>query len=522
MNQVYNKKTAGVLMPLFSMRTNEDWGVGDFDALDKWLEFFSATGTTIVQILPINEMAPGQTCPYNAMTAFGIDPVYIAVHRVSDALQSTEAQAFIASSAAEIAALRAAPKAHYLRARDLKLKTLWFAFKHFLDTQKGTEREKLFNDFKARTGNKWLNDYAVFRALKDFTSWQSWTEWPFGLKQCDRNAVELFTSQHNIEVEYYKYLQWILEEQMTHAHNKAAGLGMLVFGDIPFGLNMDSSDVWAQRESFDLHSEVGAPPDQFSDTGQRWGMPAYNWDAMRANNFHLWRGKIARACELYDLIRLDHMIGFFRTYIYSDVQDKGRFDVLDEHSQHERGVEFLNMVKEAAVTSTPVAEDLGVIPDYARADLKNLNIAGYKVIRWEKDHGYYREPRNYPFISIATLSTHDTEPFKLWWDTMDTQERGYIWEMFSAIKTDGNVPFDSQVQEAVIRRVLSSGSAIAMFSVQDILGTTDRINVPGVVDDNNWTYRIDVTPAEINQKYGNQIDLYMRLLHETGRSKNPA
>lgn len=519
MNDVYKKKSAGVLMPLFSMRTNDDWGIGDFDALDKWLDFFASTGTSILQILPVNEMAPGQTCPYNALTAFGIDPVYIAINRVSDVAESQEAQAFIAGSAHEIAALRAAPKAFYLRVRDLKLKTLWFAFKYFLSTQKGSAREQQFNEFKARAGDAWLNDYAMFRALKDFTNWQSWADWPFGIKQHDKNALALFNDQHRIEVEFYKYLQWVLDEQLTRAHNKAAGLGMLIFGDIPFGLNMDSSDVWAGKENFDLHHEVGAPPDQFSDEGQRWGMPAYNWLNMSANNFKLWRGKIQRACELYDLIRLDHMIGFFRTYVYAGPTDRGAFDVMDEHMQHLRGVSFLNMVKEAAVTSTPVAEDLGVIPDYARADLRDLNIAGYKVMRWEKDNGYYREPRHYPLVSIATLSTHDTEPFKLWWDTMAQQERANIWEMCSAIKTDGNVPFDAHVQEVVLRRILDSGSAIAMFSVQDILGSTDRINTPGVVDDNNWTYRIDATPAQMNEKYGAQIDMYMRLLHETGRSK---
>ncbi len=519
MNEAFAKKTSGILMPMSSMRCADDWGVGDFDCLDKWLDFFSTTGTSVVQILPINEMAPGQNCPYNAMTGFGIDPVYISIKRVSDVAMSAEAQNFIIQNMREIEALRHNERAAFLKVRDLKLKVLWLAYQHFLKMEVNTPRKKEFEDFKERAGAKWLNNYAVFRALKDYTNWESWTTWPYGLKQCTPDAVNTFLQSNHTEVDFYKYIQWLIEEQLTRSHNKALGLGMKIFGDIPFGLNLDSADVWAERENFNLYKEVGAPADQFSDEGQRWGLPAYDWDKMRANNFDLWKRKIERACELYDLFRLDHMIGFFRTYVYSSPQDRGSFDVADEYAQRERGVNFLRMVQAAASGAAPVAEDLGVIPDYARAALLELSIPGYKVLRWEKDHGYYREPRHFPAVSICTLSTHDTEPFRLWWDTMPAYERANIWEMCSAEKTDGYVPFSPHVQEVVMRRVMTSNSALAMFSIQDILGTLDRINVPGVVDNINWTYRLEVTPEEIALKYGAQIDLYTRLVNESGRSK---
>lgn len=518
-NEAFSKKSAGILMPLFSMRSSDDWGVGDFDSLDKWLDFFSDAGTGVVQILPINEMAPGQTCPYNALSGFAADPVYISVKRVPDVNMSAEARDFIASVRADIDICRHSDKAHFLKVRDLKLKTLWFAYKYFINSERGTPRAQEFEDFKNREGEKWLNNYAVFRALKDFTGWQSWTQWEEGLKFCRREAVQKFVDEHPAETDFYKYLQWLADEQIRRSHNKALGLGMKIFGDIPFGLNMDSSDVWAERINFDLQNEVGAPPDQFSTEGQKWGLPAYNWDAMRANNFDLWRRKIERACELYDIFRLDHMIGFFRTYIYQGPEDKGHFDVEGEPAQVERGVNFLKMAQAAAGTSAPVAEDLGVIPDSVRAALLELEIPGYKVLRWEHDHGYYREPRNYPYASIATLSTHDTEPFKLWWDTMPAQERANIWEMCSTEKTDGNVPFSLRVQEMVLRRILTSNSALAMFSVQDILGTEDRVNVPGTVNDINWTYKIDCPPECLYGKYAEQLNLYTRLLNETGRAK---
>ena len=176
------------------------------------------------------------------------------------------------------------------------------------------------------------------------------------------------------------------------------------------------------------------------------------------------------------------------------------------------------MVLEEARGKLAVGEDLGVIPNYVRKILIDLKIPGYKVLRWEReDNGYYREPRQYPVVSLATTSTHDTETARGWWETMDTHERANIWEMISAQKTDGNVPWNDTTQRAILHRVLDSASALVMFSWQDIIGTTDRINTPGTVGEENWTYRSAYTPQEAAQVYAKQWQMFRELLAETHR-----
>ena len=291
-----------------------------------------------------------------------------------------------------------------------------------------------------------------------------------------------------------------------------------MFGDIPFGTNLDSAEVWSERENFRLDLSVGAPPDQFSTKGQSWGLPAYNWEQFRQDNFNLWRRKIRRAVELYDVFRLDHLVGFFRTYVFANGSDTGFFDVAEEQAQIDRGYAFLRMVLDSANGAMPVGEDLGVIPNYVRRMLVDLKIAGYKVLRWEReDNGYYREPRNYPVVSLATTSTHDTETLRGWWETEVPWEKAHIWEMISTQKTDGNVPFNLDTQRTILWRVLTSASALTMFSWQDIIGTLDRVNTPGTVGEENWTYRSEYTPQEAAQVYAPQLNMYRQLLQETGR-----
>lgn len=189
---------------------------------------------------------------------------------------------------------------------------------------------------------------------------------------------------------------------MRRAKLFAQQKGVYIFGDIPFATNLDSADVWANPENFRLGYEIGAPADQFSKDGQRWGLPAYDWRYMLDHNLELWRRKIRRVTELYDIFRLDHLVGFFRTYIFAPGDNQGSFDWLGEQAQIDRGYTFLRMVLDEAQGKLPVGEDLGVIPNYVRRMLVDLKIPGYKVLRWEReDNGWYREPKNYPVVFIS-------------------------------------------------------------------------------------------------------------------------
>ncbi|MDR0291542.1 MAG: 4-alpha-glucanotransferase [Elusimicrobium sp.] len=516
---ILERKTAGIVIPMFSMRSNGDWGVGDFSSLEQWINCFADAGASILQILPINEISPYETGPYSALSSFAIDPIYIDVQNAEDVINSPRAQKFIASVKVLIEIWHKSDRVYYNTVRDAKLKTLLLGFSHFLETQwdKNTPRALEFKAYiDAQT--HWIHDYARFRALKDFYKWQTWTEWPENFKNADKETLRIFEANNFHQVMFFKYIQWVADGQIARATAAAKAKNMLLFGDIPFGINLDSADVWAERGNFNVSLEVGAPPDQFSTDGQRWGLPAYDWLSMQRDGFSYWKRKIRRAVQLYDVIRLDHLVGFFRTYVYKDAKDTGHFDWLGDEAQRKRGYEFLNLVKQFAAGKTPVGEDLGVIPDFAREVMAQLQIPGYKILRWEKDNGYYREPRNFPKISVAAVSTHDTETLRDWWESMPLEERANIWEMISTQRTNGLVPFTAEVQETILRRLLQSGSSIVMLSVQDICGTMDRINTPGLVSDKNWTYRFDSYPGTIEKNYPAQITLFKKLLAECNRT----
>ncbi|ACC97943.1 4-Alpha-glucanotransferase [Elusimicrobium minutum Pei191] len=518
MEPVLNKRSVGIVMPLFAMRSVADWGVGDFASMKNWINYLASTKTSVLQILPINEMAPQHSCPYNAMTSFAIDPVYICVEEVQDIINSPEAQSFIKTIRPVVDIWQKSERVHYVTIRDAKLKALWNGFGYFLTNEwlKDSDRAKEFKTFLAQHAH-WLDNYALFRALKDYFKWQSWTLWPEEFQNADKNALAGFEKDYFKQVLFFKYLQWIAEEQIKQVTSLAASKQMYIFGDIPFGINLDSADVWAERDNFNTAVEVGAPPDQFSTEGQHWGMPGYNWLHMQATGYEYWKRKVGRACELFDIFRLDHFVGFFRTYIYKSQEDRGEFDWLGEDAQAKRGYDFLVAIQEASRGKQSVGEDLGVIPDYVRRIMADLNIPGYKIMRWEQDSGYYRDPAKYPYISIAAVSTHDTETLKGWWESIPLADRADVWEMISGVKTDGIIPFTQEIQEQILRRLMNSGSSIVMLSIQDIVGIADRINTPGTVSNQNWTFRFDAMPENIENIYPAQIQAYKKLITECNR-----
>ncbi len=519
-DELLSSRVNGILLPLTAMKREVDWGGGDSRCSDEWAAFLASLGVKFVQILPLQETAPNETCPYSALTAFAVDPVYVCISRVEDVTASPAAQEYVKSLQGEISVWYQSRKALLRTVKQAKLKALWYGYRHFLEHEQAwdTPRAKAFAAYRS-ANQSWLRGYSLFRALKEFYKWQSWTQWPEGLKNANPADVDAFEAQYREYVQFFAYVQWVLDQQLRRAKAFALSKGVYLFGDIPFGTNLDSAEVWAERQNYRIDYEVGAPADQFSQGGQRWGLPAYDWPYQHEHGLELWKRKIRRATELYDIFRLDHLVGFYRTYVFAPGDEHGAFDVEGEQNQIDRGYNFLRMVLDVCGGRLPVGEDLGVIPNYVRRMLVDLRIPGYKVLRWEReDNGYYREPRHYPSASLATTSTHDTETVRGWWETMPQQERANMWEMISAQKTDGNVPFTLDVQRAILRRVLESGSALTLFSWQDITGTLERVNVPGVVDDTNWTYRSDVTPAEAWERYRPQLESYRSLLAETGRA----
>lgn len=486
------ERHAGVLVPLFSIPSTASWGIGDIADIPRLAAWLRAACLDILQILPVNEMAEGQHSPYSALSALAIDPIYIAVGEIEDFRALGGEASLDVAARADLAEVRRTVTIDYDTVRALKDAALRAAFDRFYDHEwtAGTPRAAALAAFVERE-RWWLDDYAVFRVLHARFRQQPWWEWPEPFRRREPGALDEVRREEAREVLYRQYLQWVADEQWRRA--RAAG-GVGIVGDFPFMVSGDSADVWTHQDLFDLDASVGAPPDAFAADGQDWGLPAYRWDRMRAADFVWLRARARRSAALYDAVRIDHVVGFYRTY----VRPKGarpRFEPADEAEQIALGEQVLAAL--AASGARLVAEDLGTVPDAVRQSLARLGIPGYKVLRWEREWNRpgrpFRDPATYPPLSVATTGTHDTEPLAVWWDALPPADRKALASLPSLARRDIDwiaTRFTAAVRDALLEVVWSAPSVYVVIPLQDLFGWRDRINLPGSVREENWTWRV--------------------------------
>jgi 4-alpha-glucanotransferase len=258
-------------------------------------------------------------------------------------------------------------------------------------------------------------------------------------------------------------------------------------GDLPFTVAMDSADVWANRAVFRTDLRVGAPPDELSSTGQDWGMPVYDWVALQRSDFAWLRARAARAGELFSIYRVDHVIGFYRTFFRSSDGHTTGFTPDNEGAQVRLGEAILRLLRHFGEV---VAEDLGTAPEFLRPSLEKLRIPGYRVLRWEKDGEKYRDPASWPLISVATNATHDTETTAEWYDQLSVERRTELLHLPGLSDLDPQRGFDDRVRDAILKTIYAAPSALSVVPFQDAMGTRERINVPGTLTPDNWSYRM--------------------------------
>ena len=255
----------------------------------------------------------------------------------------------------------------------------------------------------------------------------------------------------------------------------------------------DSADVWSRQEEFRLDASVGVPPDAFSETGQDWGFPAYRWPAIAAGGYEWLAARSRRSAELYDGYRVDHLVGFYRTYV-REPDGTASFVPAHEPVQLRQGEQILNLLREPGTWI--IAEDLGVVPDFVRASLARLGVPGYKVLRWEREWQTagqpFKDPRGYPSVSVATSGTHDTETLAEWWDAAPYEEKraAAAIPMLRDAGCDPAAPFDERIRDAIVRALFAAGSSMVLLPVHDVFGWRERVNTPASVSEENWTWRL--------------------------------
>lgn len=406
------ERRAGVLVPLFSVYSKNSVGIGDFNDLKLLVDWCSQTGNSILQLLPMNEV--GVTfCPYDAVSSFALEPSYISLNALPNACKKS-----IKSAIDELKERFPTGKSHLdygIRGgKNLILRDVYLE----KDCCNSAELKKFVKE-----NDHWLDDFALFKVLKDYHSGKPWYEWEETYKNRDASSLKDFRKLHSDEISFQKWIQWVARGQFKEARAYAGSKGVKMCGDLPILISKDSADVWAHPEFFKLEFAAGAPPDMYCAKGQRWGMPTYDWDRIAKDKFEYLKTKLKFAENFYDILRVDHVVGLFRIWSIPDndlLENEGLngfFDPRDEKLWEEHGRNILEVMNDSTKMLLS-AEDLGIIPKACPETLKKFGIPGNDVQRWVKDwrvlHDFL-EPKEYRLNSIAMLSTHDTTNWAAWW-----------------------------------------------------------------------------------------------------------
>jgi 4-alpha-glucanotransferase len=501
------RRRAGLLIPLFSCASTAGWGIGEIGDIPAMTAWLSAAGQRILQVLPLNEMAPGQSSPYSAISAMAIDPIFISLRAVPEFETLGGETSLDAGERERLDGVRRATRIDHASVRHLKNASLQRAFDRFVEAEWAldTGRARALRSF-VREQAWWIEDYALFRALHRREGERPWMEWPADLQRRAPSAIDRARRDLWREILYWQYLQWLANTQWRDA--RADAHGVQLFGDLPFMVDGDSADVWARQRQFRLDASVGAPPDAFSATGQEWGMPLYRWDVIAADDFRWLRDRGRRSADLYDGYRVDHLVGFYRTY----GRPKGGaafFTPAGEPEQLALGERLLEVFREGGAEI--IAEDLGTVPDFVRASLNRLRVPGFRVFRWEREWHVegqpFRDPADYPAVSVAASGTHDTEPLVVWWESASEADRSEVSALPTILRVTGAVsgpigrsgPAVSSgtsmlsgpaALDAIVEALFASGSDVLLLPVQDVFGWRDRINEPATVSADNWTFKL--------------------------------
>lgn len=568
------KKIAGILAPLFGLRSDSDLGIGDVAVLKEFVDWAAEIGFKLVQLLPINETGHGNS-PYNAISATAIEPttLYLAPGSPED-LTREDYEAALAD--VDLAKLRHGP-VRYTAVKKLKRRLLAAAFANFLapasrdrpSSAKPTANRRVkFRDFCAEQA-AWLTDYSFFRALmEENTGSEVWDKWPAEQKGVDsarawleRQSLEK-KKQFRQREEFSRYVQWIAYEQWSQVKSYAEQRGVALMGDIPFGVSYYSADVFSKRDQFALDWCGGAPPethfkdDKFTQKwGQNWGIPIYNWEEMRGRNFDWWRQRVRVICNSFQIFRIDHVLGFYRIYAFPwrpqrnkkfldldwqrMLENTGgrsphfhpRDDLNSENCEANRreGEHYLHAVLEAAGPCCVIGEDLGTVPDYARPSLRSLGVAGFKIPQWEYYHGRVTPGSEYERLSIATYATHDHPPVRAMWeqalsgtDAAADQARSDLEKIatFAGFKrTSEHIDYERDFYPAILRALFQSESWITTVMITDLLARKYRFNIPGTAASSNWTRRMQRSISQLRSslKERKRMQLIHGLLQQTGR-----
>ncbi len=550
------QRFTGVLMPLFSLRRENDGGIGDLTALEQWVEWASTHGVGFLQLLPVNalgdDVAPS---PYSAISSVALEPLYLSLERVPGMQMPLPPYP---ETMPPLQLPGGRDLVDYARVRMYKNHLLAEAWTHFLtDSQWETLRAE-FDCWVTEQG-QWLEDFATFRVLSIAFGTTAWWRWTVqDVDAARRMVAEQATAQR--QKRYQQWLQWLCAREWALVRAYADSKGVLLMGDVPIGISVASSDVFFERHLFDMEWSGGAPAEgNFAEDpftakwGQNWGIPLYRWDVMETDGFAWWNRRIRKLAEVFSMYRIDHVLGFYRIYAFPWMPDRnpeflnltpdeaaercgGRrpgfrprpdWEAADRRANLIQGDKLLSRLLKAAPGLRVVGEDLGCVPDYVRPDLSRLRIAGFKIPHWEIDKDLrIVKGSTYNPCSFATYATHDFPPLCNDWNEWfshiqlareavqdHTKSGDELRAILRTAKDCGRVlawlgdyadipletflqPWNEEIKAALYRALFNSRSMYAALMWTELFDVPVRLNTPGTEGGSNWRPRMPFTAAQ--------------------------
>ena len=468
---VLSQRRSGVLLHISSLPGPH--GLGDLGpSAHRFVDWLAEAGQSLWQILPTNPVGPGHS-PYQSVSAFGGSPSMVA-------LEPLVAQGWLPQPALPDDGFpeRRADYARCLPWREARLRAAFAGFE-----------SRAAHAAWCRAEAGWVDDYALFMALRDLQHGAPWWTWADDLRRRVPDALAAARRTHAAACRFWCFVQWCFDEQMAALRRHARQRGVHLVGDLPIFIAHDSADCWSRPDLYQLDAQfqpthvAGVPPDGLSEQGQRWGNPLYRWDRMAAEGHAWWTARVRRALRTADVLRLDHFIGFQR---YWAIPAGSPGAVAGEWRPGPGRALFDDMA--AALGPLPlIAEDLGLVTPEVHALREACGLPGMKIVSFAfgGDGSHEFLPHNHPVHCVAYTGTHDNDTLRGWWTSASARERAFLRAYCGLDDTD-----DHDLHWALMRVTSQSPARSVIFPLQDVLDlpTEHRMNLPGSTD-GNWAWR---------------------------------
>lgn len=490
-------RKSGVLMHISSLPTA--YGIGTMgEEAYKFVEFLAKAGQSYWQILPVCPTSYGDS-PYQSYSTFAGNPYFIDLDLLSQdgLLEKTEY--------AELDWGASTDKVDYGVLYEKRYPVLRLAAERFL------EEPSADYDAFCKENAYWLEDYALFMAIKNQNGGSAWTDWPKAIRNHEEEALDRVRKNEQKEIAFWKVMQFLFFRQWSKLRTYANEKGVDIIGDLPFYVAFDSVDVWAHSELFQLDEErkpigvAGCPPDGFSATGQLWGNPLFNWEVHEKENYRWWIQRIGYLCKVYNVLRIDHFRGFDSYYAipYGDKDASGGA------WQKGPGMKLFRAMEEAIGKQRIIAEDLGFMTDSVRKLLSDSGFPGMKVLEFgfdkrEANHADYL-PEQYAEHCVAYTGTHDNDTVQGWFQSAGAEDVEFA-KAYLNCGAPENYHWD------MMRALWKSKAELTIVQAQDILGlgSESRMNTPSTLGE-NWRWR--AVPGAFTEELAEKLMGYMNEYH---------